>query len=106
MHSSCRCAPNDYVQHLSHILETVDFPACESETKFLFDCDHEANMTQAVPAFYIVGFQAIAIFQVVYFKDATHALNQTGGTFFTRHICTHFALSLGWLNEKLVSGES
>jgi hypothetical protein len=45
MDSSCRCAPDDNVQYLSHIFETVNLAARESEPKFLLYCNQEANMT-------------------------------------------------------------
>jgi hypothetical protein len=85
MDRSYRCASDDNVQQLSSVFEAVHLAARKTESKVVFYCNHETDMTQTVPALDIVGRQAITVFHIIFIEDVAHDFRQTYGSFFSEH---------------------
>jgi hypothetical protein len=85
MDRSYRCASDDYIQQLSSVFEAVHLAARKTESKAVFYRNHEADMTQTVPALDIVGRQAVAVFHIIFVEDVAHDFRQTYGSFFSEH---------------------
>src|SRR5882757_5999293 len=85
MDRSYRSASDDDVQQLSSVLKAVHLAAGKTESKAIFNRDHETNMTQTVPALHVIGRQTVAVFHIIFIEDVAHDFGQTYGTFFSEH---------------------